>query len=94
MFEVDARGGFVQHEEIRLTRESPGNQDALLLPTRECRNVGIELLRQSNQSSGVADGVSIGSGQWPKVFLCANRPAATISLTFDPPSSAGERCGT
>ena len=68
MFEVDARGGFVQHEEIRLTRESPGNQDALLLPTRECRNVGIELLRQPNQSSGVADGVSICSGQWPKVL--------------------------
>ena len=33
MLKINTRGGFVEHEEIWLSRKRPGNQDPLLLPT-------------------------------------------------------------
>ena len=48
MLEINTRRGFVEDEEIWLCRKRSGNQHPLLLPARQPRNVGVELLRQSN----------------------------------------------
>jgi len=44
MLEVDARSWLVQHQEIWSTGKGSGNKDALLLPTGQRGNVGIELI--------------------------------------------------
>ena len=49
VLKINTRGRFVEYEEIWLSRKRPGNQDPLLLPARQPRNVGVELLRQSQR---------------------------------------------
>jgi hypothetical protein len=64
MLQVNARCGFIQHQQIWFTGKRSGDQHSLLLPTRQSRNVGVELVGQSNEGDGVVHGVPVGSAEW------------------------------
>lgn len=66
MLKINTRGGFVEHKKIRLGRKRPCNQDPLLLPARQPRNVGVELLRQPNSGDSFAYRYPISSRQRPE----------------------------
>jgi hypothetical protein len=66
MLKINTRRGFVEHEEIWLCRQRPGNQDPLLLPARQPRNVGVELLRQPNVRDRFTYRSPISSRQRPE----------------------------
>ena len=66
VLKINTRDRFIQHEEIWLCRKRPGNQDPLLLPARQPRNVGVQLLRQPNVSDRFAHRNPISSRQRPE----------------------------
>ena len=66
VLKINTRGRFVEYEEIWLSRKRPGNEDPLLLPAGQPRDVGVELLRQSHVGDRFAYRNPISSRQRPE----------------------------
>ena len=66
VLKINTRRGLVEDEEIWLRRKRSGNQDPLLLPARQPRDVGVELLRQSHVGDRFAYRDPISSRQRPE----------------------------
>jgi hypothetical protein len=53
MLQVNPRDGLIQYEEVWLAGKCSRHEHPLLLPARQCSNVGVELFGQANQCDGV-----------------------------------------
>jgi hypothetical protein len=79
MFQIYARDGLIQHQQIRLTGECSGNQHALLLTAGQRSNVSVETVGQPDPDDGIAYGVTIFSGQWSE-WPSARQPSRSNDL--------------